>query len=115
MRHNLWVRLVDLPAALEQRSYAADVDLVVEVADDVCPWNAGRWRLVVDKGEVRCAATDAEPDLRTKVTALGSAYLGLPLGRSLTAGDLSELRPGAAGELAAALAQSTEPHCSVVF
>jgi predicted acetyltransferase len=115
LQDNLWVRLVDLPAALEQRSYATEVTLVLEVSDRWCAWNAGRWRLVVDKGGVRCTPTDAEPDLRAEVTALGSAYLGLPLGRSLAAGDLTELREGAAEELAAALAQTAEPHCSVVF
>jgi predicted acetyltransferase len=42
---NLWVRLVDVPAALRQRSYARDVDVVIEVTDPVLPANAGRWRL----------------------------------------------------------------------
>jgi predicted acetyltransferase len=44
-RDGLWVRLIDLPAALTQRSYAAPADVVIEVTDDLCPWNTGRWRL----------------------------------------------------------------------
>ncbi|HMH94411.1 MAG TPA: GNAT family N-acetyltransferase, partial [Streptosporangiaceae bacterium] len=42
---NLWIRLVDVAAALEQRSYACAVDVVIDVADGVRPANAGRWRL----------------------------------------------------------------------
>jgi predicted acetyltransferase len=44
-RDGLWIRLVDLPEALTQRRYAAAADVVIEVADEICPWNAGRWRL----------------------------------------------------------------------
>ena len=42
---NLWVRIIDLPAALTRRAYAAPVDVVLEVTDELLPANAGRWRL----------------------------------------------------------------------
>jgi predicted acetyltransferase len=45
LKDNIWVRLVDVPAALAARCYAAPVDVVLEVVDEFCPWNAGRWRL----------------------------------------------------------------------
>ena len=45
MRDALHVRLVDVGAALEARTYQAPVDVVFEVEDAFCPWNAGRWRL----------------------------------------------------------------------
>ena len=41
----LFVRLVDVDAALAARSYAIPVDLVLEVDDPFCPWNTGRHRL----------------------------------------------------------------------
>jgi predicted acetyltransferase len=41
----LWVRLIDVGAALSARTYAAGGALVLEVADESCPWNEGRWRL----------------------------------------------------------------------
>jgi len=47
----LWLRLVDLPAALAGRRYACDGDLVLDVSDDFCPWNAGRWRLAAGGGD----------------------------------------------------------------
>ena len=42
---NLWVRIIDLPAALTRRAYAGPVDVVLEVTDELLPANAGRWRL----------------------------------------------------------------------
>ena len=42
----IWVRLVDVGAALSGRSYAAAAaPLVFDVRDAFCPWNEGRWRL----------------------------------------------------------------------
>ncbi|HEX7165944.1 MAG TPA: sterol carrier protein domain-containing protein, partial [Acidimicrobiales bacterium] len=70
----LWVRLVDVPAALSARAYATDLDCVVEVADEFCPWNAGVWHL--DAGGCTRAAAGARSDLTLTSTALASAYLG---------------------------------------
>lgn len=76
-RDSLHVRLVDLAAALEARTYGAPMDVVVAVADAFCPWNEGRWRLVVDaKGVARCTRTEEPADLELSVRELGSAYLG---------------------------------------
>jgi predicted acetyltransferase len=85
---NLWVRLLDVPAALAARRYAAPVDVVLGVRDALLPGNAGAWRLTTgDAGtdgtyaaQVR-SVTEA-PDLELDVRELGAAYLG---GRSLTA------------------------------
>ena len=68
----LWVRLVDVGAALSGRAYASDGALVFEVRDAVCPWNEGRWKLEAGAA----ARTDAAADLALDVDALGSAYLG---------------------------------------
>ncbi|MGB3829070.1 MAG: GNAT family N-acetyltransferase, partial [Ornithinimicrobium sp.] len=107
----LWVRLVDVPRALNERGYAAACDLVIDVADQTCPWNARRWHLVVDsEGAGRCEPTDAEADLEMDVSALGSAYLG---GRSIVsqaqAGLVVEHRDGAARELSRAMRADSEP------
>jgi predicted acetyltransferase len=72
MGDGLWVRLVDVGAALAGRAYGDGGPLVLEVRDAVCPWNDGCWRL--DGGA--CERTDQEPDLALDVAALGSAYLG---------------------------------------
>jgi predicted acetyltransferase len=72
----LWVRLINLPAALEARRYPAPVDVVLEVDDPLLEQNAGRWRLTGGPGKASCARTDAPPDLACSVTELGAAYLG---------------------------------------
>lgn len=78
----LWVRVVDLPAALSARRYTTDVDVVLEVSDAMCPDNAGRWRLVAGPDGAGCERTSAPADLRLDDRALGAAYLG---GRTLAA------------------------------
>jgi predicted acetyltransferase len=67
----LWARLVDVGPALASRSFA-DGELVLDVVDGLCPWNAGRWRVAAD-GVTR---TDATADLQLDASALASVYLG---------------------------------------
>ncbi|MGB3257945.1 MAG: GNAT family N-acetyltransferase [Ornithinimicrobium sp.] len=108
----LWVRLVDVPRALVERGYAAACDVVVEVKDGVCPWNAGRWRLRVDADGIgHCEPSQDPADLTLGVDVLGSAYLG---GRSISslaaAGWIIEHRPGAVRALSRSMRADTEPY-----
>jgi predicted acetyltransferase len=118
---NLWVRLVDVAAALRQRSYACGVDVVMEVADSVLPANAGRWRLTAGgaggAGEaVRCERTGDGADVTVTAAALGAAYLGgTRLGALAAAGQVTELRPGALAELSAAMSWDPAPWCPMTF
>lgn len=69
----LWVRLVDVGAALSARAYAADDHVTLEVTDDpVLPENAGTW--TIEGGVAR--RSRRRPDVRLDVQALGAAYLG---------------------------------------
>jgi predicted acetyltransferase len=72
----LWIRLVDIPAALAARRYAAPVDVVIEVEDPLLPENSGTWHLVGDSGTATCVPADRPADLRVEIGALGAAYLG---------------------------------------
>ena len=88
----LWVRLVDVGRALGCRSYAADDGLTLEVRDEFCPWNAGRWRL--EAGE--CRRTDGAADLALDTADLAAVYLGGNRWTTLAgAGRVEELKPGA--------------------
>lgn len=113
---NLWVRLVDLPAALTARGYAADADLVLEVADTTAPWNAGRWRFVVQAGTAQVDRTDAAPDVSLVTDLLGAVYLG---GRNLLAlheaGVLTQHRGGAVRELWQAIRTDRPPTAAIEF
>ncbi len=87
----LWLRIVDLGAALTGRSYATDDSVVLEVQDDFCPWNAGRWRVGNDAGR-----TEAEAELELDIADLASAYLGaFDFGQLAEAQRIRELTPGA--------------------
>lgn len=116
----LWIRLIDLPAALTQRRYACAVDLVIDVIDQRLPANNGRWRLEAsglgDDDKPTCERTTAEPDLVLPVAALGAAYLGgTRLGALATAGLITELRPGAVAALSAAMWWDPAPWCPTSF
>jgi predicted acetyltransferase len=108
----LWVRLVDVAAALAAREYATDPEVVLEVTDAFCPWNEGRYQLAGGA----CQPTDAEPDLALDVTALGAAYLGGPTLHELAAaGRVRELRPGALARASSAFRGEVVPWCPEVF
>jgi predicted acetyltransferase len=49
------LRLVDAPGAIAARGFLPGVEIDVDVAlrDRHCPWNDGRWRLVVSGGHGR--------------------------------------------------------------
>lgn len=72
---SLWLRIVDLPAALGARTYAADGTISFAVKDDYCPWNDGEWTLSVEAGRGR-VERGGEPDLSLDAAALGAVYLG---------------------------------------
>ena len=72
----LWVRLVDIPAALSARRYASDGRIAFEVTDPFRRENDGRYELVVDGGVGTCERTEAKADLAGAVNVLGATYLG---------------------------------------
>ncbi|MGW3350356.1 GNAT family N-acetyltransferase [Nonomuraea rubra] len=112
----LWVRVVQIDQALTGRAYSAPVDVVIEVEDDVCPWNARRWRLTADLTGAECKPVDEEPDVTLPVAALGSAYLGDgTLGEQLGAGLLREHSSGAVRRLATAMSWSPKPWAGLTF
>lgn len=113
---SLWIRIVDVPAALTARRYATAVDVVLEVSDALLTDNAGRWHLVGDRSSAKCEPTDAEPDLTLDVRELGAVYLG---GTSLTAlaaaGLVTELRPGAVTSASTAFGWHRAPSAVEIF
>ncbi len=71
----LWLRLLDIPAALEARRYAADVSAVLCISGDVLG-GGGRYALDVRDGRAHCVPTDAAADVHTSRSVLGSLYMG---------------------------------------
>ena len=112
LRDGLWVRVVDVKAAMVTRSYQAHGSLVVDVIDEFCPWNAGCWRVGLDGVE----RTDEAPALRCDVSALGPAYLGAftlsQLARTLR---VQQLRSGALATADALFRVEKAPWCAEIF
>jgi len=111
-----FIRLVDVARALEERRYAAEVDLVLEVRDALLPQNAGRFRLQGGPDGASVTRVQAGADVALDVRDLGAVYLG---GVSPTvvrrAGLLEERTPGAATRMAAAFGWPSLPHCVDFF
>lgn len=112
-RHDaLWVRLVDLGAALSGRAYATEGAVVVEVRDAFCPWNEGRWKL--EAGEA--GRTEEPAEIALDVDALGSAYLGAVSFTELRdALRVEELVPGAVARADALFGWRPFPWCPEIF
>ncbi|MDT7536802.1 MAG: hypothetical protein QOI82_387 [Actinomycetota bacterium] len=117
LKDNLWVRLVDVPAALSSRAYATEVDVVLEVEDAFCPWNAGRYRLTGGAGGATCQPTKDPADLAVQVGDLGAAYLGgTTLVARAAAGHLMELRAGTLAPASLAFSwPGSAPYAPLVF
>lgn len=73
---SLWLRIMDVPAALEARRYPADLSVVLEIGDDFRS-DGGRFVVHVRDGVAHCAPTDAPADLEFDLDVLGSIYLGV--------------------------------------
>ena len=108
----LWVRLLDVGAALAARSYSAPGPIVFEIADDFCSWNAGRWKL--ENGQAK--KTRADADLACAIAALGSVYLGgFTFAQLVRGGRVEELKRGAAARADAMFRTDVQPWCPEIF
>jgi predicted acetyltransferase len=114
----LYLRILDVPAALQGRGYRRAGGLVLDVVPpgddldgqpDPAP---ARWALDAGPGgaECRAARPDETADLRLSVTELGAIYLG-GVSPSLlaAAGRIEEVRPGSLDRADALFATSPAP------
>jgi predicted acetyltransferase len=107
----LWVRLVDVGAALAARGLE-EGEVVLDVRDEFCPWNQARWR-VANGGADR---TTAPADLTLDVSALGSTYLGgFTFEQLRWASRLEELKPGAVERADALFRTARQPWPPEIF
>jgi predicted acetyltransferase len=113
----LYVRILDVPAALEARGYRREGRLVLDVlppTDDLsgqADAAPGRWVLDASAHGASCRpATGEAPDLRMRLTDLGTLYLGGFSASTLAAaGRIEEVRPGSLDRADALLATWPAP------
>ncbi len=110
-----YVRIVDLPKALANRRYGADLDVVVQVADHLLEHNDGTFRIQAEAGGEGARVTKAgrrRPDLSLGIRELGSIYLGgTPLTSLHRAGLVTERTPGSVAAMTMAFDWPQRPYC----
>jgi predicted acetyltransferase len=116
VRDGLWVRLVDVEAALAARRYFAEGRVVFEVRDGHCPWNEGRFELEGGPDGASCRRTDAEPDVVVEAADLGATYLGGGSFHTLAeAGRVLEATSGALSRADAMFTWRPGPWCAHII
>ena len=112
MGDGLWVRLVDVGAALSGRSYLSDGAIVFDVRDAMCPWNEGGWKL--EHGVA--SRTDDAANIACDVSVLGAAYLGaVSFAQLRDALRVAELTDGAVERADAIFGWRPMPWCPEIF
>jgi predicted acetyltransferase len=105
----IFLRLVDVGAALAARSLAGDDDLVLAVSDTFCPWNDACFT-------ARGQKTMEGPDLRLSVNTLASAYLGgFTFSQLARVGEVEEVSEGALDRADALFRSDRAPWCPEIF
>ncbi len=112
---HIWARIVDLDRAIPQRTYSAGARVRVQVADAVCPWNAGTWDLDLGPDGGTAARSADKAEMTLDIVDLGACLLGgTPLAR-LAAGGRVDGDPAAVAALDRALATPLLPWCPESF
>ncbi|CAN5718422.1 GNAT family N-acetyltransferase [soil metagenome] len=115
-KDSLWLRIIDVRAALTARRYTAEGSFAFELSDPLCPWNEGRWLLETSTHGGELTETSREPDLRLTAADLAACYLG---GFSFTelvrAGRTEELTERAALTATLLFATERSPCCPEIF
>ncbi len=112
----LWIRILDVEAALSARRYSVSGTLTFEVVDPVHTDLGGRYALDGGPDEAACARTTREPDLALGVQELGATYLGGVNFTTLArAGLVEERTPGALARADLMFGSTPLPHCATWF
>ncbi len=109
----IWLRLIDVGAALSARSVAGDGRITFDISSDpTFPDNVGRW--TVEGGEARRSRRRA--DVRLDVQALASAYLGgFTFAELARAGRVEEVARGGIARADALYRVDVKPWCPEIF
>jgi predicted acetyltransferase len=121
VRDHLWIRVLDVPAALSARTYRAAGHIVLDVEDDLGFADGLFLLTIADDGTAIVEQLHGEAPVDAAAIALtvadlGSLYLGgvsaLTLAR---AGRITELRPGSAAAIDDAFRSVVAPWLSIWF
>jgi predicted acetyltransferase len=109
----VWTRVLDVPAALGERSYSTDGRVAIEVHDPFRPDGAASGTFTIDGGDVTAGGT---PDLSCDVRVLSAAWLGDVRWSTLqAAGLVDEHTPGSVATADAMFASTPLPYAYTWF
>lgn len=112
----LWLRLIDVQAALRARTFAGTGSLILEIRDRICAWNDGCLQIDAQPDGARVERTDANAELSLDVSDLANVYLGaFTFMDLLHAGRLEELSEGAALRASLLFQRRRAPWCPEVI
>jgi predicted acetyltransferase len=112
----LWVRIVDVAAALSCRRYGIEGELTVDVRDSFRPRTGGVFRLTGGPDGAICERVDGEGDLIMNVNELGSVFLGgIDVSTLAAAGRVEEKTADALFTADAMFASRPAPYCATTF
>jgi predicted acetyltransferase len=110
----LWLRIVDVEAALAARSFAAADRVVISVEDPLCPWNAGPWLVDTTGAKASITRTEEAAEVTLTESDLASVYLGgFTLAQLARAGRVES--SDALERFDAMLHTNIAPYCSGTF
>lgn len=111
----MWVRLMDVTAALEARTYESDGVIVFSVEDATRPKNSGTYRLEVVDGTAQVMETTDPPEISMDIEILGHLYLGGGDARVMAAAGRIDGDPVAVSTLHGLFRTDVAPWCPEVF
>ena len=110
----VWLRVMDVAAALADRGWSADGVATLAIAPDrLTPWNDGTFHIEAANGKaaVTRSPNGASADATLSIKALAALYAGRRSARELRAWGLLEAEPKAVQALGALFATQHAPHC----
>ena len=112
----LWVRLLDIPKALEARTYNSDGILKIGLVSDVQPESAGTYVIEIDDSRGSVKKTTDKPDVVMTPADLSALYLGgISSGPLFEAGRINEITTGSLVKLTGMFNTDSAPWCAHYF
>jgi predicted acetyltransferase len=109
-------RIVDVEQALPKRPYPEEATLTFEVADELCSWNNGRWKLETSTAGSSISHTDKEPQLRMPISTLAMLVFGqISATEAARMARLDVLEPTALPTWDKTMRTLYRPHCADLF
>lgn len=106
----IWLRVLDVVAALEAREWVQDGSVLLGVRDAM-GMAEGTYRVQVRDRRAEVTRSDEEPEVVLDVTSLGSLYLGGVTVRTLRRSNRFEGSPEALDRFARLMELPTRPYC----